>query len=382
MRIEVLATTSTEKKEDMQHTFNVLSGEFAGICYMPDNFANVVSKGEEKSLKRAEMTKQNGHHSVFDHEYITLLLEDVPKLFAMLLNNEKVYTTSEKSARYTKMKMDGLEVDLYQKWVDIFTLLITQKYGKEEYFDAKRIVKLAQENARYFLSIFTPTTLAYTVSYRQLNYLYSMLKSLSNTNDELLKKTLPTIKDFCKQLEDLKLIDLDIAKFAENREFSLISKKQKTEYFGDVYVVNYLGSFAQLAQAQRHRTLNYDLKQLDQKQYYIPKLIENDEEFKQMWLEDMKKVADLTPQGELVQICERGTPEALILKLRERLCTCAQLEICDQTKDTLQKYINNTNDEEVKKMLEPYNKGARCVGGYKCASPCKFADGITLEREI
>ena len=120
---------------------------------------------------------------------------------------------------------------------------------------------------------------------------------------------------------------------------------------------------------------------MKEKSYYVPKIIENSP-LKEMWLEDMRKVEAITPQGQLVQIYERGTPESFILKVRERLCTCAQLEIANQTKNTLEKYIAKTTDEEIKSMLEKYNGGARCTSGYKCKTPCGFKEGIDLSREI
>lgn len=380
MEMKILAATSPNLT-NFRDAFNKFSGELAGICYMPKDIDSILSQPIEKKLSRAEMTKQNGHHSVFDHEYVTLYLQDVPKMFAMLLNNEKVYTTSEKSARYTKMQSSGIQLDLFLKWQEIIKDLIAKKYGNQPYFSEKRIEKLAQENARYFLSIYTPTSLAYTVSYRQLNYIYAWLKNLNKTNSELIYNLKPVADEFCSLLENNNLIDDDLVQYALGRQFSLIAPKDRKEYFGDVYSTNYQGSFASLAQAQRHRSLNYEMKELNIKSYYIPKILES-KDLQEMWIEDMLKVEDVTPQGQLVQIYERGTPENFILKVKERLCTCAQLEIANQTKNTLQRYITSTNDLEIKSMLEKYNHGARCTSGYDCKTPCKFKEGITLEREI
>ena len=191
----------------------------------------------------------------------------------------------------------------------------------------------------------------------------------------------PTAKAFCEKIEKEGLVDEKLAEFGEQRDFSLFAKKDRVEYFGDVYSTSYEGSFASLAQAQRHRTLNYEFRNLKEKNYYVPKIIENSP-LKEMWLEDMRKVDAITPQGQLVQIYERGTPESFILKVRERLCTCAQLEIANQTKNTLEKYIEKTTDGEIKSMLEKYNNGARCTSGYKCKNPCGFKEGIDLSREI
>ena len=330
MEMEILAATSPNLT-NFRDTFNKFSGELAGICYMPKEIDSILSQPIEKKLSRAEVTKQNGHHSVFDHEYVTLYLQDVPKMFAMLLNNEKVYTTSEKSARYTKIQSSGIQLDLFLKWQEIIKDLIAKKYGNQPYFSEKSIEKLAQENARYFLSIYTPTSLTYTVSYRQLNYIYAWLKNLDKTNSELIYNLKPVADEFCSLLENNNLIDDDLVQYALGRQFSLIAPKEREEYFGDVYSTNYQGSFASLAQAQRHRSLNYEMKELNIKSYYIPKILESTD-LQEMWIEDMLKVEDVTPQGQLVQIYERGTPENFILKVKERLCTCAQLEIANQKK--------------------------------------------------
>lgn len=380
MKVSVIANTSCDEINDKE-LFTKLGGKLAGICYMPNNFEALENESEEKTLRRANVTKSSGHHSVFEHSFVTLYLEDVPKLFAMLLNNERAYTTSEKSARYTKMSVSGVEKELYEKWFAVLQKEISKKYGDQPYFTEKRIAKLAQENARYFLSVFTPTSLAYTCSFRQLNYLYGWMKRIDEFASPLFKKLKPQAEQFCEYLESLNLIDEDLVKGGDNRFFSIENKKFRKEFFSDCYSTNYEGSFASFAQAQRHRTLIYELKQIEPPKYFVPKIIEKDEKLKNEWLEDMKKVESLTPQAQLVEIYERGTPENFLLKARERLCTAAQLEIMEQTKSTLQKYVDKTDDEEIKQDMQKHN-GARCTSGYKCSEPCRFKEGINLEREI
>lgn len=380
MNFKILASTGFDN-EGLKDRFNVFSGELAGICYMQNDFDSIKNQPLDKKLNRANMIKENGHHSVFDHEYVTLYFEDVPKFFAMLLNNEKMYTTSEKSARYTKMTASETEMDLYGKWIDIFKALINKKYPDVPYLTDKRIEKLAQENARYFISVFTPTSFAYTVSFRQLNYLYHWLKEGKNQN-EYMEKIEPTINNFLEFLEKNGLIDEKISNFAQKRKFSLFSERQTQEYFGDVYSTAYSGSLASLAQAERHRTLSYSFSDYSEKCFYVPKIIEKSEKLKAMWLSDMKKVATQIPQGTLVEISEKGTLENFALKCGERLCTCAQLEIQEQTKTTLEKYIAHAASEEIKNTLLPLNRGARCLNGFACKSPCAFPEGVRLEREI
>ena len=80
------------------------SGKSAGICYLPDTLETLFNEPIEKTEKRANMTLKSGHHSVFGHATYNLSLEGIPKIIAMILNNEKIYNTSEKSAKYTKME--------------------------------------------------------------------------------------------------------------------------------------------------------------------------------------------------------------------------------------------------------------------------------------
>ena len=359
-----------------------LGGKMAGICYMPDNFETLNNEDINKTINRAKRAMGNVHHSVFEHSYITLYLENIPKLFAMLLNNEKVYTTSEKSARYTKMELYGTEKELYNKWTERLEFLIKEKYGKYQYFDEKRIKKLAMENARYFTSVKTPTSMAYTVSFRQLNYLCGWLKQFETSTNPIYKMLSPYASEFVEIMSARHILVPELMEDGKDREFSLIGKRVREEQFGECYSVNYKGSFAMLAQAQRHRTLHYEMMQLENKEYFVPMILSEFPYLVEEWLNDMKKVAEFTPQGELVLINERGDYENLILKAKERLCTSAQLEVMRNTKETIEKIIKNTDNEFVKIDLENFNCGARCTSGFKCSTPCAFKEGIDLTRII
>ena len=386
MKIKVIASTQTkgqgvETKED----YDEFSGRVAGICYMSGSFEDLQNEPIEKTKRRAISTKFSGHHSVFDHEYISLYIEDVPKLFAMILNNEKIYATSEKSARYTIMaNCSPIEKELYDKWYEIFIEEISKKYGKNQpFFDEKRIKKLAQENARYFLSVLTPTSMVYSTSFRQLNYLCGWMKSFEESQNPLIKALAPVAEKFIESVKENQLYDETLSKDNKSREFSLFAKRKREECFSENYSINYKGSFASLAQAQRHRTLKYEMTQIVPPEYYVPEIIRKNEYLKNEWLEDMKKVEHLHPQAELVMINERGTPEDFILKTKERLCSCAQLEIMRQTQQTLHRYHKETKNKDIKDMLKDYKRGARCINpDYICKNPCGFLGGITLERDI
>lgn len=382
MKIEVISTTLPGNKTNKEE-FNKFSGHCAGVCYMADTFEALLNEPEVKTQKRVVQTMSGGHHSVFDHNYITLYLEDIPKLLAMLINNEKMYTTSEKSARYTRMVPSEKEELLYNKWMEIFSREIEEKYPE---MNTKKIKKLAQENARYLLSVLTPTTMVYTVSYRQLNYLYGWLRKFNPTN-KILKALEPSVKEIVVEIEKLGYIEEGLAEDYKSRGFSLFDDKVKTrvEYFGDVYSTNYKGSFAELAQAHRHRTLSYAIAELEKNEFFIPPIIAGKEELKTEWLADMESVADLIPQGMLVLINERGTYENFILKLKERICTNAQLEICNQCRDTLLRYKEalEKSGHPLAEDIKNYTKGARCTfKDFKCTSDCGFLEGKTLKRLI
>ena len=113
MKKKVLASTKPGYELPIEQAIE-FSGLEAGMCYMPDNVDALFSEDKEKTIKRAQGTMTSGHHSVFGHVKYNFAFEEIPKILAMVLNNEKVYDTSEKSARYTKMKASEEEEALYE----------------------------------------------------------------------------------------------------------------------------------------------------------------------------------------------------------------------------------------------------------------------------
>ena len=122
----------------------------------------------------------------------------------------------------------------------------------------------------------------------------------------------------------------------------------------------------------------------ENRSYYVPKIIRNTELEKE-WLNDLSKLEDNFPQAMLIKVNERGTVENFILKCQERICGAAQLEIMNQTKETLDRYLEETKNtnRDVYEYLLPYSKGARCTfPGFKCTAPCVFGGKKALERNI
>ena len=385
MKIKVIASTKVGyvlPKEEAKD----FSGKSAGICYLPDTVETLFSELPEKTQRRANGNLESGHHSVFGHAHYNLILEGIPKILAMILNNEKIYNTSEKSARYTKMEPSEEEKVLYEKWIEKYKKVIREEYPVEKYpkFDDKKVQKLAQENARYLISVFTPATIMeYTVSFEQLNFIISWFEDYIKNEPETdfsiqLKKAM---KEFLEALPDVKVEKLNPR--VKGTTLSLFAKRDRKEEFGENYCTTYLASFAQLAQAQRHRTLAYEMTLLENPQYYVPRIIRGTELEKE-WLEDISSLEKYYPQGMLVKVNERGTVENFVLKCTERLCGAAQLEIMEQTVETMNKYLEAVKgNTTIESYLLPYSKGARCTfPKWKCNSPCIFGGKNAMTRKV
>lgn len=383
MSFKVTVTQSTHPGYVLSKDNATISGgRSAGICYMPDDYLALTKEPFERTIRRAESNIASRHHSVFEHCHYSVMFEGIPKILAMILNNEKAYTTSEKSARYTKMQPSEQEEVLYGKWIQIFQDVIIQKYPDTDETKAK---KLARENARYLISVFTPTSLEYTTNFGQWNkIIYWFRKFIAEeTSNIFFNKLKPYMEEF---VEKMKFLEVDgLNDEAKGGELSLFDHRySRQQYFGGTYCTTYLGSFAQLAQAHRHRTLDYEIVVPDTKPtFFVPPIIVDDVALMDCWLTDIKSVAEFFPQGMLISIRESGRYEKFILKTKERLCSNAQLEISRQTYETLQKYLKATavQDESVFDIIKDFDYGARCAAGYKCTNPCKW--GVNqLERLI
>ncbi len=381
MKIKIIASTKVSYELPKEEALD-FSGKSAGICYLPDTLEKLFNEPNEKTKNRVNGNIKSGHHSVFGHPTYSLSLEGIPKILAMILNNEKIYNTSEKSARYTKMEPSIQEKELYEKWIKIYEKQILSEYPN---FEEKRVKKLAQENARYLISVFTPATvMEYTTNFCQLNYIINWAKDYieKEENNSFSIKLKNVFEEFLKSMPDIEVEGLDTT--VKKRSFSLFSKREhRTEEFGENYCTTYLVSFAELAQAQRHRTINYEMTLLKEPKYYVPPIIRNTE-YEKEWIKDISSLKDFYPQGMLVKVNERGTIENFALKCTERLCGCAQLEIMEQTEQTMHKYIEAVKEnKELYEYLLPYSKGARCTfPGWKCTAPCIFGGKNAMNRKI
>ena len=353
---------------DFAKDSKLFAGKCAGVCYGSDKYLDEGIRDLEKAKNRSEDVRKSGHHSTFEHSSCSLEIQ-TNKMTAMFLNSLSDYSTSEKSARYTMMTPETeLEKTTYDKWIDKFFGVIKAKHG--ELFTDKEIRKLAMENARYLISVFTPTYMIYTVSWKQANTICHLIDYFvldlaayvrnefdpSDVNDKFvddLSNSLLALK--AELMTKLSLLDeegkiiLPDKKNIRQRFFAM--DFDKTSVAGDAYTVVYSASLACLAQSHRHRTLRYALNLDDlifnrtaeelaanaEDFIYVPDIIKDNQNLVNEYIGDaiMLISQGVTIQGMKVTIAEQGIVEDFILKCSERLCGRAQHETMKRTVETL-----------------------------------------------
>lgn len=371
-------TLSNEGKEQLK-TF---SGKQAGICYMSKQYFDSYVSDDTKASKRFPTVAGTGHHSIADHARITILLEDAPKIIAMILNSLGDYTTSEKSGRYTIMTGNSKkEQTLYTKWIPIFEKRIRELNPT---IDNKTCNKLAMENARYLLSVFTPTTFGYTTSIRQYNYIIDWCErfiSLDLKDNYYHIKLTEAISELRDKLIGANLYIDELRDF-KGRNFSFLANENENptilceDAYKDSYLINYEASFAYLAQAQRHRTIDYFMDfDGNATNFYVPPMLIGTQ-YENEWKEDIGTVAETVPQGTLIHITETGLLTNFLLKCDERLCSRAQLEIMRKTIDILKEFQNrNELSNSMKNYLKKYIDGDKIFmkcSRVKCKEVCQL----------
>jgi len=367
------------------------SAKLAGECYEPEGWSKLKGEEDKKTEKRTNLTLGLEHATPYEHIGIGFEIVNLPKILAMVLNNERQCSTSEKSARYTPIdatidpNISAQEGELYNKWMEIFRTKIKSQYG--HIHNDSKIEKLAQENARYLVTVFASTKMIHTVPWIQLNRIVLFMQKYMAKEDktEFDERLIESFGQFIDCFDELGVLDERAMSNRKDRGLSLFADRQIEDQFGTAYSTNYKGSFAQLAQAHRHRTLEYGMQLLDEKEYFVPPILRDEPILVDEWLKDISSVAYANPQGELVSINECGTYDKFILKTKERLCSAAQQEIMAQTRDTLLKYKEalEASNHPLASDIEQYSHGARCTfPDYSCANDCKFAEGKRLGRKI
>ena len=428
-KVEVVARTFEKNNDNLvgfdpeilQKDLQILSGRAAGICYMPDDYLSNNIHDEIKALSRAQFNAKSGHYSVYEHAHVSFIIE-CSKAVAMVLNSTRLYSTSEKSARYTFMRAETeLENTLYNKWKNIFIKIIDVYYNK--ILDTKDVEKLAMENARYMISVFTNTTMEFTVPYGRAILLCGWLDDFARYLDEVvsvgdegiysagyklmgeiyykrLSKEIAELADNMRAtlnidkdnplLKDHKgmgitfLSDINAMRVKESIKMSVpsVENSEKKNYYGDVYISSYKASFASVAQLQRHRTLDLFVMVDPSVNCYIPDLIKSTP-YESEWIEDFGKLVKngICPQSVILNVTESGRFEDFNLKCKERLCTRAQYEtmrIVQYQVEEFATYSGNLsplNRLILRTMIDEQSKlvNNRCrFSGYCCKEPCKF----------
>lgn len=393
MEISVIATTHPNYLSPKRE-LDRFGGMTAGVCYMAHDFATLCAEEEEKTFRRADLTKASGHHSVYDHTSITLYLHCIPRILEGMLDNERYMVSSVKSGRYTLHALPDDEQQVYDKWLAKFTTLIRDTYQETypQYFTDNKIKKLAMENARYVTSCFTMVSMVHTVSYRQLNYLYGFFTDyahkIEHSTNPFEQKLYPYLIEFVKLLESTGYIDDVLPQNGKQRQISLFREQPVTEYFGDVYATNFRCSFAVYMHLNRHRTLKYYMKtpsvpeKLD---FYVPEMIEDKPDLKAEWLSDLNGLRANYPQAMLVDVSEMGNLEDFILKAIERKCSSVLLETTRVVNNVLNRYQKALQDSGHvgAETLAKMQKGAKCTfPNFKCSNPCGFALGVNEKRKV
>ena len=176
-------------------------------------------------------------------------------------------------------------------------------------------------------SVFTPTKMFHTLSGRQLNFIQSQFEDFiekhKNSEDLFRKRLTPYMEEFNNQTKQFRRPGLEDRtgrkiNFFGDFTYSLSGKREVEEHFGDVYSTNYNLSFAGLAQAHRHRTLDYHISdgwQLGAKLgFFVPALIRNNEDLR---IDETKTNLELKPSSGAT-VTMKGMQTSLVADYRRR----------------------------------------------------------------
>ncbi len=364
----------------------------ARICYSEKSWNELLDEAFMPGLMGT--LKGNGHHSPFDHPVLSFYFDGPEKSLAMVFNNQGMYTTSEKSARYTVMSgIPENQKKLYDKWDGWFVGEISKRfpesrfpklYSRSKPTEKNLAEKLSQENARYMTSVFTPTKMTHSLTWRQTNIIYHHFQDFIAKNEgsrnEFNARLAQAMKGFTES-EAIKnwIIDDAQVRMKGNIPLRFFSDKLQETFTKDIYAINYNASFASLAQLQRHRLAVHTVSEGTNKGadlgFYIPRLIEASGRSGE-WLGDLERVAKTDfPQAQLLCVGEKGMREHLPAKTEERECGLAQLETSRVVDSVLEKYGKYVPEMNNLRVPACSSKGCKKGG-------CTFGPSNYLERLI
>lgn len=412
-----------DKKRYNKREALIDTGVKAAVCFREGKITPEMireSETEERLIERGLNTILSDHTSPSEQPQVSLEIVGIPKILCMILNNEHQYAADERSLRYTKVEpneyISDKEVELYDKWMNIFINILNDEYldffrkfnkGETEEKTNKKaaiaIKKIAQENARYMVSVFMPTTLTYTVPLAQINKIcLYMQRIINNPRNEFENLLVPYLNEFIQHLKELDVLvtehdayllcpkfntpdtdkilyknnkQIDLSLFADRNKFSGINMPNE---YGVSFSYNMEISFASLAQFHRHRTINYEMTtpKTEEEKFYVPLLLEGKPELTREWLTDILSVNKYYPQGKIVKVNANGPLKHLVNYVgKERACDRAFLETEDMfTNQMLPDIYNgliNEGKTELAEILKPYVGKLRCMyPDYTCPGVC------------
>ena len=342
---------SREEEKYTEADLKNFVGKIASICYTSKSEDEFWNEDTEKSIKRAENLLKNGHHSPFDQVFVKLYLSEASKITLMAFNGGRFYTAEEGSDRYRPMKLSRNE----QQDFDFLTQLYQEKIDELNpnpcKYIQKRKEKIALENARLCM----PTDIQYkdifyTASLRELNYMYGWSKQFLQDRTaypDVCKNMEQDLKDFVCFMEKRGLVMKNLNDHFD-RGFAFFKKQpQKANEFGYNYCMSYDCSIACAGQMERHRFLNcnFDVKNSDEIEFYMPKIIVDDLRKKAEVEAIYEKYRSRYPQGTLGTMTECATINDFLRVLYERDCAMAQYEINEVVQKNLTKYLDGLRNE-------------------------------------
>jgi hypothetical protein len=391
MEIRLVGSTNRIRKPRTARRF---VQNHARTCYAEKKtWDELLEESFKPGLILALIKKE--HHSPFDHFSLNFRFEDLEKALAMVFNNQGVYATSERSGRYTRMSdISDHQLGLYTKWANWFQEEISRRFPEERFPRLYKkedggktpAEKLSQENARYMTSVFTPTNMTHSVSWRQLNILYHGFNDFMEENRDSENKFRRRLSEGMQSFVDSPEVNKWVIEEAQVKmkggiPLRFIRGTPVEEHFGeDVYSLTYKASAASFAELHRHRLATFDIcKEVElgaPDGVYIPRLVEAAGEVEE-WKGDVGSVSrDDFPQAQILLVGERGMREHLQAKSLERECGLAQLETARVVDGVLNRY-----GEKVP-AIKDLARAACLVEGNCSRGGCVFGASEYLERLV
>lgn len=319
-----------------------VAGSAASICYdekANTDMAKYLSEDSEAKIKRGNSMVKVGHGSPLEHFSISFVIKNMSKIQSLLLNNQRVYSLTERSFRYTRP--DDMPF-LYKKWLKI---LEKQNIPK----------KKAQETARYMISMFDRNSTAYyTMNIRQINVVLRMLEDFLSADDFLYDNEAvfeSLVHAEALELYDtLKLFDMGLQKSRYQKLLFYKSEYPDDKIFDENYVATSTATPVSIAQLQRHRTISYSfsLNEKKGKMYYIPPFL--NKELSIEWYNDAKSV--YYPNCMLFELKESGTILDFMMKYDLRKGENVQAETRSNVSYIRNKLMSYAKNNEVCKKVK------------------------------